>query len=66
MKYALKREYIYGWDYAEFDEDEKPILYDTKEDAEEELQQYIKDVNHAHAIGDMSEPYQNDLIIEEV
>lgn len=61
----MVREFIYGWDYTEFGENEEVITYSTKEEAEKELQDYIDDVNEAYKNGDMIEPYSDDCKIVE-
>lgn len=64
MSYAIKREFIYGWDFTEFGEDEEgdrePIIYDTKEEAEDELEDHIKAINRAFKKGHMDSPYEGD------
>ena len=67
-KYAMVREFIYGWDWSEFSDDEGviPIIYNTREDAQASLDEYIRDVNESHYLGYVDEPYQNDMAIAEV
>jgi len=65
-KWCHFRDYVYGLDTTEFDDDLMVILYDTKEEAEESLRDYIDGVNHAHEIGDVYEPYQDDVSVREV
>ena len=65
-KFVHVREYIYGWDFTERPPDGKVFLHDTYEEALDELKDYIRSINHAFEIGDMSEPYQNDCSIAEV
>lgn len=71
MSYVIKREFIYGWDFTEFEEadsdvysnengEETPIIYDTKEEADKSLADYIKEVNYAFKIGNMDSPYDDD------
>lgn len=64
MSFAIKTEFIYGWDFTEFEEDEDgdrvPIIYDTKEEADKELEFHIKCVNSAYKAGHMDSPYEND------
>jgi len=63
MSYVMKREYIYGWDFTEFGDNEKPIVYSTKEEADKQLAEYIEDVNDAFKRGDMDSPYEGDCKI---
>ena len=58
-KYALVREFIYGWDWSEFSDNNGliPLIYNTIADARASLDVYIRDVN---------EPYENDMAIAEV
>ena len=65
-KYALVREFIYGWDWSEFNEFGATITYDNKEDAQASLDEYIRDVNESHYLGYVDEPYQHDMAIAEV
>ena len=67
-KYALVREFIYGWDWSEFSDDDGviPVIYNTKEDAQASLDEYIRDVNESHDLGYIDEPYQHDMAIAEV
>lgn len=69
MSYVIKREFIYGWDFTEFEEGEEgdiesilrePIIYDTKEEADKSLAEYVDDINHAFKIGNMDSPYDDD------
>lgn len=64
-KFVMFREFIYGLDVSEFCEG-WVVLYDTKEEAEESLKEYIDDTNDAYQNGDLEEPYQNDMEIREV
>lgn len=65
MSYAIKREFIYGWDFTEFEEGEdgevgEIVFYDTKEEADKSLAEYVDDINHAFKIGNMDSPYDDD------
>ena len=64
-KYCMAREFLYGWDYTEFDDNGNVITYSTKKEAEKELRDYINDVNEAHKNGDLSDPYSDDCKIVE-
>jgi hypothetical protein len=77
MSYAIKREFIYGWDFTEFEEadsdvysnhngEETPIIYDTKEEADKSLADYIKEVNYAFEQGHMDSPYDDDCKVFKV
>ena len=63
--YAQIREFSYGLDWTEFGDDngEEIIVYETKEQADADLREYIKDVNEAYKDGFMDEPYQDDIHI---
>jgi len=67
-KYALVREFIYGWDWSEFSDNGEPITYDNKGDAQASLDEYIKDVNDAYKAGNLEREYadENDMAIAEV
>ncbi len=65
-KYAIVREFVYGWDWSDFHEDAQTIIYDNKEDAQASLDEYIRDVNESHDLGYIDEPYQHDMAIAEV
>lgn len=65
-KFALKRNFIYGYDFTEIDDQERIIFYDSLEDAQTSLDSYIDDVNDAFKNGDLSEPYNDDIIIVEI
>jgi hypothetical protein len=68
MEYVIKREFIYGWDYAEFSDDNgtDPVVYTSKSEAEESLKEYIDDVNEAYKEGHMDAPYEDDCKIVKV
>lgn len=61
--YVHMREFIYGLDYTEHDENEEVILYSSKAEAQLELDLYINEVNEAFELGNMDEPYQNDCSV---
>jgi hypothetical protein len=67
-KYAMVREFLYGWDWSEFDENGQPIIYDNKKKAQASLDEYIKDVNDAYKSGNLQREYadENDMAIAEV
>ena len=67
-KYAMVRDFIYGWDWSEFSDDEGviPVIYNTREEAQASLDEYIEDVNDAYKSGNMDCEYQNDMAIAEV
>ena len=54
-KFKVMRCYIYGWDNGLFDENEEPSLFDTIEDAEESIQEHLKDIESAISKGYMTE-----------
>ncbi len=63
--YLHIREFIYGWDWTETDENENVVFYNTREEAESELNTYIQDVNREHQNGNIDEPYQDDCKVAE-
>ena len=67
-KYALVRNFIYGWDWSEFNEFGATIKYDNKEDAQASLDEYIKDVNEAYKAGGSDRSYsdENDMAVAQV
>ena len=54
-KFKVMRCYIYGWDNGFFDENEEPSLFDTIDDAEESIQEHLKDIESAISKGYMTE-----------
>jgi hypothetical protein len=44
---------MYGWDDGFFDDDETPTLFDSIEEAEEDIQEHIEDVKDAIVKGYM-------------
>jgi hypothetical protein len=65
-KFAMIRNYAYGWDWTEWDENENIILYDTEEEAQNELASYIEEENNHFEMGHTPHPYQNDCAIAPV
>ena len=62
----MLRNFSYGWDFTEFDEDDKVVIYYAHSLAKKSLEEYINDVNYAFDVGNMDEPYQDDCKIEEI
>ena len=65
-KMVMVREYLYGKDVTEFGDDGKVILYDTPEDAADELEDYNACITDAYHNGDVDEPYNDDCSMIEV
>ena len=65
-KFVIVREYIYGWDFSEWDEDGIVVLHDTEQEAKDELTSYAEECNQSFSCGMMDEPYQNDMSVAEV
>jgi len=42
MKYKIQADYIYGWDDTETDGDGNPVCYDSYEEADAEIDEFIK------------------------
>lgn len=59
--FVHKREFGYGWDFTEFDEHGRIVTYETEEEANALLSEYIKETNEAYKNGDLSDPYQDDV-----
>lgn len=57
------REFIYGWDFTEFDDNDNVYMHDTFEEAQHSLREMVADMNTAYTNGDMDEPYQGDCEI---
>ena len=57
MKYKILHNYIYGWDEACLDDNEKPVLFDTEKEAQENINDLIEDVEEAVKLGHMSDVY---------
>ncbi len=56
-KYKVLRNYLYGWDNAFFSDDdgEIPTLFDSKKEAEDEINEHIEDIKYAIERGNMDE-----------
>ena len=65
IKYKHQRLIGNDWEDTEHDGDGNVIVYDTKAEADTSLQEYIDDVNDAHANGDMDSPYEDDCKVVE-
>lgn len=46
-----------GWSNAEWMDGDKPLVFNTWEDAQEEINQFIKEVNQAYKDGNIHRPY---------
>ena len=58
MKYKLEHNFSYGWDdSAWLDDGETPLLYNTKEEAQEDIRELIAASVEAAEKGDLTEPY---------
>ena len=61
MKYKLEHNFSYGWDdSAWLDDGESPLLYDTKEEAQEDIRELIAASVEAFEKGDLPEPYNSE------
>jgi hypothetical protein len=61
MKYKLEHNFSYGWDdSAWLDDGETPLLYDTKEEAQEDIRELIAASVEAFEKGDLPEPYNSE------
>jgi hypothetical protein len=59
-KYIVETEFLYGWENVWTDEDGNPTVYDTFEDAEAELVDFIADTVIDYNAGNLEEPYSID------
>ena len=54
MKWTVEALFTYGWDNASWqDEEGKPLVYDSKEEANKAIDEFIQDVHEAVLKGDM-------------
>lgn len=61
IKYKLEHIFSYGWDdFAWLDDGETPLLYDTKEEAQEDIRELIAVSLEAFKNGDLPEPYNSE------
>lgn len=59
-KYIVETEFLYGWENVWTDEHGNPTVYDTFEDAEAELRDFILDTVWDFEQGNLEEPYSID------
>jgi hypothetical protein len=64
--YAIAREFIYGLDFTEHDDDENVIVYHDKLQAEKELKDYNDACNDAYDKGYMDIPDDDCMVVEVV
>ena len=55
MKYKIEYEFAYGFDDAGWMEDDKPLLFDSVEEAQQAIDEHLADISEAVANGDMLE-----------
>ena len=56
-KYEVQTEFLYGWENVWTDEHGNPTVYNTKEEAQAELDDFIADTELDHRLGLLEEPY---------
>ena len=56
-KYIVETEFLYGWENVWTDEHGNPTVYNTKEEAEAELKDFILDTVVDFEEGNLEEPY---------
>jgi hypothetical protein len=56
-KYIVETEFLYGWENVWTDEHGNPTVYNTKEEAEAELKDFILDTVWDFEQGNLEEPY---------
>ncbi len=65
-KYEVQEETFYGWENT-WSNDDGPTTFDTREDAEAELNSFLADMAYAVSIGDMEDcPSRDQFRIVEV
>lgn len=60
MSYMVECNFTYGWDDADWHEDDKPLRFSTREEAEAEIESFIEDMNEAYEAGNVEEPYSRE------
>lgn len=61
MKYKLEHNFSYGWDdSAWLDDGETPLLYESIEEAQEDIRELIAASVEAAEKGDLPEPYNSE------
>ena len=56
-KFEVQTEFLYGWENVWTDEHGNPTVYDTFEDAEVELMDFLDDTLEDYKAGFLEEPY---------
>jgi hypothetical protein len=58
MKYAIEtRTFCDGWVNTWTDNDESPVMFDTHEQAQQELNEFLSDAVEAFVSGNINDPY---------
>lgn len=58
MKYAIRQKFTYGWDFAPWSIDGEPnFIFDTREEAQKEISNFLHDMEIALEAGDIIEAY---------
>ena len=61
MKWEIQEFTVFeGWVNTWMDGDDKPVVFDTKEDAETALTDYLDDINQAVKDGDIQSSYNRE------
>ena len=55
--YKVEQQYVYGWDDAGWEENEKPWRFKMKKSAQKAINDFIKECDQAVKNGDMEESY---------
>jgi hypothetical protein len=68
MPFIVEQEFIYGWENVWHNgETGEPTVYETKEQAQAELDEFISDTEQDYREGNLEEPYlHNEFRIVEV
>lgn len=57
-KWKVEHNYSYGWDDAQWTENDQPQRFNSKKEAEAAIREFIRDQHDAVKSGDMDEKYR--------
>lgn len=60
MKYKVERLFSYGWDDAGWSEDDKPMRFDSIQEARADIEETCQMTEDAVSQGDMDTPWRSD------
>lgn len=58
IKYRVEMKFAHGWDDAEWSENGEPLRFDTPEDADDEISDFLTENLRAVRRGDMTHRYR--------